>query len=69
MFLAEEAVAASTSVINVFDYFVLAFTILIAVAVFRSLTAKKRNLLAIGFSLVSLGLFLFMDFVMISGWF
>jgi 4-amino-4-deoxy-L-arabinose transferase-like glycosyltransferase len=68
MFLAEEAAAASTSVINTFDYFVLAFTLLIAIAVFRSVTAKQKNLFAIGFGIVSLGVFVFMDVVMIRGW-
>lgn len=64
MFLAEEA--AKTSNINTFDWFMLAFTILIAIGFVRLLTASpKKNLFAIGFTFVSLALFLYIDYVMI----
>lgn len=67
MLLAAEA--ATGGHINVFDYFVLAFTVLIAIGVFRTITAKQKNLFAIGFGIVSLGVFLTMDVIMLQGWF
>ncbi|WP_010278631.1 hypothetical protein [Paenibacillus senegalensis] len=67
MFLAAETEAA-TSTFSVFDLFVLAITILIAIGFVRLLLAPKKNFFAIGFALVSLLVFLFMDFVMIKGW-
>lgn len=68
MFLAEEA-AASGGVFNGFDVFVIAFTLLLIIAVIRSATAKQKNLFAIAFGIVSLGVFVIMDMVMIKGWF
>jgi len=67
MFLAaEEAAAQSTSNINTFDWFMLAFTILIAIGLFRLLSDRsKKNIFAIGFTVVSLGLFLYIDYIMI----
>jgi len=63
MFLAEEAAA---SAIHTFDWFMLAFTIIIAIGFVRLLTTKdKKNLFAIGFTAVSLGLFLLIDYIMI----
>lgn len=67
MFLAAGAEAA-TSTFSVFDLFVLAITILIAIALVRLVMAPKKNLFAIGFAGVSLAVFLFMDFIMIRGW-
>lgn len=67
MFLAAEAEAA-TSTFSVFDLFVLAITILIAIAFVRLIVAPKKNLFAIGFAAVSLLVFLFMDVIMIKGW-
>jgi uncharacterized membrane protein len=52
-----------------FDLFVIAFTILIAVGVIRSLLAKEQNKVAIGFGGVSLLVFLFMDVIMVQHWF
>jgi 4-amino-4-deoxy-L-arabinose transferase-like glycosyltransferase len=69
MFLAAEEAAAAGGHIDVFDFFVLAFTLLIAIGVLRSITAKQKNLFAIGFGVVSLGVFLFMDVIMLKGWF
>jgi hypothetical protein len=64
MFLAEEA--AHTSVIDPFDWFMLAFTVIIAIGFVRLLMARPRkNLFAIGFTAVSLAVFLFIDYVMI----
>jgi hypothetical protein len=51
-----------------FDLFVIAFTILIAIGVFRSLKAEQKNMVAIGFGGVSLLVFLIMDFIMIKNW-
>lgn len=65
MFLAEET-AASASVIDPFDWFMLAFTVIIAIGFVRLLMARPRkNVFAIGFTAVALGLFLFIDYVMI----
>ncbi|WP_438447348.1 DUF2759 family protein [Gorillibacterium sp. sgz5001074] len=69
MFLAAEEAATSGGHIDVFDFFVIAFTILIAIGVIRSLTAKQKNLFAIGFGLVSLLVFLIMDYGMLKTWF
>jgi hypothetical protein len=68
MYLAEEAAAAATSSnINTFDWFMLAFTILIAIGFVRLLMARpKKNIFAIGFTFVSLAIFLFSDYVMIT---
>ncbi|MBD2868443.1 hypothetical protein [Paenibacillus arenilitoris] len=66
MFLAEEA-AQAASKINTFDWFMLAFTILIAIGFVRLLGARpKRNLFAIGFTAVALILFLVIDYIMIT---
>lgn len=65
MFLAEEA-AKSASTIDPFDWFMLAFTVIIAIGFVRLLLARpKKNPFAIGFTVVALGLFLFIDYVMI----
>ncbi|MBP1992682.1 hypothetical protein [Paenibacillus eucommiae] len=70
MFLAEEAEKTSTytGTFTMFDPFVLLFTIVIAIACIRLLSARRKNKFAIGFSVVALLVFLLMDFVMISGW-
>jgi len=78
MLLAEDAVTPEALakgtfelfgiVFDIFDFFVIAFTILIAIGVFRSLKAEKKNLVAIGFGGVSLLVFLIMDFIMIKNW-
>ncbi|MFD0590698.1 hypothetical protein ACFQZE_22160 [Paenibacillus sp. GCM10027627] len=65
MFLAEEA----TEVVKgyePFDFFMLVITIIIAIGFIRLIMARpKKNLFAIAFTAVSLGLFLFIDYVMI----
>jgi hypothetical protein len=53
---------------DIFDLFVIAFTILIAIGVFRSLKAEQKNLVAIGFGGVSLLVFLIMDIIMVKNW-
>ncbi|GLX70915.1 hypothetical protein [Paenibacillus glycanilyticus] len=66
MFLAAEEAAKSTSNINTFDWFMLAFTILILIGFVRLVTASpKKNIFAIGFTTVSLALFLYIDYIMI----
>ncbi|KQO11031.1 hypothetical protein [Paenibacillus sp. Leaf72] len=65
MFLAEEA-AQTTSNINTFDWFMLAFTILLLIGFVRLVKERKKNIFAIGFTAVSLGLFLFIDYIMIA---
>lgn len=67
MFLAAEEAAQTASKIGTFDYFMLAFTLLIAIGFVRLLVARpKKNIFAIGFTAVSLGLFLLIDFIMIT---
>ncbi|MWC30564.1 hypothetical protein [Paenibacillus sp. MMS18-CY102] len=69
MYLAEEAAkaAATTSNINTFDWFMLAFTVLIAIGLVRLLMARpKKNVFAIGFATVSFLVFAFSDYVMIT---
>ncbi|GKS14806.1 MULTISPECIES: DUF2759 family protein [Paenibacillus] len=66
MLFAEEAAQASS--FSGFDPFVIIFTILIAIGLVRLFAAKRKNVFAIAFALVSLAVFLFMDVVMIKGW-
>ncbi|WP_336787344.1 hypothetical protein [Paenibacillus sp. MMO-177] len=66
MFLAAEEAAKSTSNINTFDWFMLAFTILILIGFVRLLKARpKKNVFAIGFTTIALLLFLYIDYIMI----
>ncbi|WP_405083544.1 DUF2759 family protein [Paenibacillus psychroresistens] len=51
-----------------FDFFVIAFTILIAIGVYRSLKAEQKNVVAIGFGGVSLLVFVIMDYIMVKNW-
>ncbi|MFK7694720.1 hypothetical protein [Paenibacillus sp. HJGM_3] len=67
MLLAEEA-AKTASRFQTFDVFVILFTIVIAVALVRSVTAPIKNKLAIGFAAVALIVFLFMDVLMVKYW-
>jgi uncharacterized membrane protein (UPF0182 family) len=53
---------------DIFDLFVIAFTILIAIGVYRSITAKQKNMVAIGFGGVSLLVFVIMDVIMVKNW-
>lgn len=65
MFLAEEA-AAATSTINTFDWFMLVFTVLIVIGLIRLLRVKpNKNYFAIGWTGLSLLLFLIIDYIMI----
>ena len=68
MFLAEATTATTGSSFTGFDVFVILFTILIFIGVIRLITAPQKNKFAIGFGLVSLAVFLFLDVVMIMGW-
>lgn len=66
MFLAEEAVKTAGLNIDPFDWFMLAFTVIIAIGFVRLVTARPRkNLFAIAFTTAALGLFLFIDYIMI----
>jgi hypothetical protein len=67
MFLAEAAAAASgVKKFDPFDIVMLLFTILIFIGWVRLLMARpKKNLFAIGFTTVALGVFLFANYVMI----
>ncbi|MEF3305424.1 hypothetical protein [Paenibacillus sp. GYB003] len=68
MFLAEEAAATTASNFHTFDLFMILFTILLVVAVIRSISASVKNKFAIGFSAFSLFIFLILDVYMIKGW-
>ncbi len=64
MFLAEEAAKASS--FDPFDILMLVFTVLIFIGFVRLLMQRPRkNIFAIGFTAVSLGLFLYVDYIMI----
>ncbi len=64
MFLAEEA--AKTSSFDPFDILMLVFTVLIFIGFVRLLMQRPRkNIFAIGFTAVSLALFLYVDYIMI----
>jgi len=52
-----------------FDILLLLFTITIAWGLVRLLRAEKKNKFAIGFSVISLGVFLFVDYLMVRNWF
>ncbi|QMV41618.1 hypothetical protein FPL14_10815 [Cohnella cholangitidis] len=66
MFLATEAVKSTYSH---FDIFMIVFTVLIAIGLVRLLMQRPRkNVLAIGFSVVALLIFLAADWKMVSGW-
>lgn len=51
-----------------FDVFMILFTVLIVIALFRLIRAEKKNLFAIGFTLIALLAFLFMDYHMVLNW-
>jgi hypothetical protein len=64
MFLAEEA--AKTSSFDPFDILMIVFTVLIFIGFVRLLMQRPRkNVFAIGFTAVSLALFLYVDYIMI----
>ncbi|MEC0093602.1 hypothetical protein PMSD_09200 [Paenibacillus macquariensis subsp. defensor] len=66
MLLAEGAEAVSN--FHTFDIFMIIFTILILIGVVRLVTQPVKNLFAIGFSVVSLLVFLYSDYAMVLGW-
>jgi len=67
MYLTEQTEVVST--FQGFDIFMLLFTILIAIGLVRLLLQRPRkNLFAIGFTVVALLIFLVADAKMISGW-
>lgn len=68
MLLAEGA-ASGAGVFTGFDIFMLLFTLLLVIAFFRGVTAEEKNKFAIGFTGISLAVFLFLDVVMVLGWF
>ncbi|GIP21703.1 MULTISPECIES: DUF2759 family protein [Paenibacillus] len=59
----------TTTTFNMFDIFMLLFTILIVIGVFRLIKARDKNFFAIGFGIISLLVFLATDFAMIKAWF
>ncbi len=68
MYLAEQTGEAA-STFQFFDIFMLVFTILIVIGLVRLLMQRPRkNLFAIGFTIIALIIFLFADYVMIGGW-
>lgn len=69
MLLAENAAEAATSTYTPFDIFMIVFTALLAIGLVRLLLARPRkNVFAIGFTVVSLVVFLIADWKMVSGW-
>lgn len=68
-FLAEAVAEESTKSFAIFDLFMVVFTIIIAVGVFRLAKAEKKNLFALGFATVCLLTFLVVDFLMVLSWF
>ena len=67
MFLAEEA-AHSAGTFAAFDIFMIVFTLVIAIGVFRLAKSKERNKFALGFGTVCLLVFLAADFLMFLSW-
>ena len=67
MYLAADAAAAAakTSNFNIFDIFMLLFTVIIAVGLIRLVSQQKKNIFAIGWGAVCLLVFLFVDYIMI----
>lgn len=68
MYLAEEVTNESTATFAIFDIFMIIFTVLIAIGMYRLLKAEKRNLFALGFTAVCLLTFLAVDFLMVLSW-
>ena len=52
-----------------FDVFMILFTIVLIWAMIRELKAPVKNKFSMGFTGVSLLTFLFLDFLMVAGWF
>lgn len=68
MLLAEQA-AAPTSNFQIFDLFLIAFTVLIFWGIVRLAKEEKRNKFALGFATISLLVFLALDFLVVLNWF
>lgn len=65
MFLADTAATTATG-FDPFNWFILAFTLILAIGFYRLVTTKdKKNLFAIGFCGVALAVFLLMDVAML----
>lgn len=67
MYLAEEA-AQTVSRFHTYDIFNILFTIVIAIGLLRLLAAPVKNKFAIGFTVLSLLVFLVVDVVMVKYW-
>lgn len=66
--LLAEAAEQAVSKFNTFDIFMILFTILIAIGLVRLVKQPVKNKFAIGFTIVSLLVFLYSDFAMIKHW-
>jgi 4-amino-4-deoxy-L-arabinose transferase-like glycosyltransferase len=67
--LLAEAAAQEPSKFHTFDVFMILFTILILIGVYRLLRAPQKNKFAIAFGVVSLLVFAVSDYAMIVNWF
>jgi hypothetical protein len=70
-YLAEGASKAAETSVNSFDpfdIFMIVFTLIIAWGVVRSFKARPQNKFALGFGVVALVVFLFMDAIMVLHW-
>ncbi|MHA6532768.1 hypothetical protein [Paenibacillus sp. BAC0078] len=67
MLLAEAAVQ-EPSKFHTFDVFMILFTILILIGLFRLLKAPQKNKFAIAFGVVSLLVFAVSDYAMVMHW-
>jgi hypothetical protein len=69
MFLADNAAEGSTSLFAPFDVFMVIFTVVIAIGFVRLLMSRDRkNIFALGFTLIALVVFLVADVKMVKGW-
>lgn len=68
MFLAAAEATQKVSHFKAWDVFMILFTIVIAIGLFRLLKERPMNKFAIGFTVVSLGTFLFLDALMVVNW-
>lgn len=66
--LIAEAAAQEASKFHTFDVFMILFTILIFIGVFRLLRAPQKNKFAIAFGVVSLVVFIVSDYAMVMNW-
>lgn len=67
MFLAE-ADKATAGTFAFFDLFMLVFTAIIAISLFRLSKAKQKNKFALGFTSIALLVFLAVDGLMVLSW-